>query len=569
MRIDSAATLILLLASLAPTSFPQDALSPAPRNSVITNVSFAESTDSLEVEITFTQLVRAEVNTLEHPDRLVFDFPGCVLAHPRQRLVVNRGSVTTVRAAEFSVTPPIARVVIDLRSAQDHEEAYVGNKVVIKLRSTERARRAGPTSGGNNSMADSQPRATKSNQGSDRSEGVHPATVQLQAYALLANARALTVSDLERLEARAQAGDLESETTLGLAYHAGTLLKRDDAEALRLLRQAANRGFVAAEEAMGIFCQSGFGMAPDKAQAVSWYTKAAQHGSRGAATKLALMYSKGDGVQKDASTAATWFRSAAEAGDATAQLNLAALYHRGEGLPQDDAQAILWLTKAADQGLLPAMLELARWDLQPEHGGNVDSAIGWYKKAAELGDASAQAGLGTIFADEKLGRLDYAQAVNWYRKAADQGLREGELGLGMRYLFGQGVAQDLEEARRWLTPAANQGHPYAQFLLAKMFESGQGGPVDTVAATKYYEPAANYGIPGAQYRLGLLLVSDRSNGMDLVSAYKWLVLAQDTVKESAASAQELHKLLTPSQLAQAEHEIDEWRAAHPQRNSVR
>jgi TPR repeat protein len=139
----------------------------------------------------------------------------------------------------------------------------------------------------------------------------------------------------------------------------------------------------------------------------------------------------------------------------------------------------------------------------------------------------------------------------------------------MRYLFGQGVAQDLEEARRWLTPAANQGHPYAQFLLAKMFESGQGGPVDTVAATKYYEPAANYGIPGAQYRLGLLLVSDRSNGMDLVSAYKWLVLAQDTVKESAASAQELHKLLTPSQLAQAEHEIDEWRAAHPQRNSVR
>jgi hypothetical protein len=93
------------------------------------------------------------------------------------------------------------------------------------------------------------------------------------------------------LEAKAQAGDPKSETTLALAYHAGTLLKMDDAEALRLLQHAANRGFVAAEEAMGIFCQSGFGMPPDKAQAVSWYTKAAQHGSRDAATNLALMYS--------------------------------------------------------------------------------------------------------------------------------------------------------------------------------------------------------------------------------------------------------------------------------------
>jgi TPR repeat protein len=106
----------------------------------------------------------------------------------------------------------------------------------------------------------------------------------------------LTISDLEPLEARAQAGDPESETMLALAYHAGTLLKMDDAKALRLLQQAASRGFVAAEEAMGIFCQVGFGMPPDKVQAVSWYTKAAQHGSKDAATNLALMYANGDGI---------------------------------------------------------------------------------------------------------------------------------------------------------------------------------------------------------------------------------------------------------------------------------
>jgi hypothetical protein len=48
-----------------------------------------------------------------------------------------------------------------------------------------------------------------------------------------------------------------------------------------------------------------------------------------------------------------------------------------------------------------------------------------------------------------------------------------------------------------------------------------------------------------------------------VSAYKWLVLADDAVKDSAGKAQELRKLLAPAQIAQAEHEIDEWRTAHP------
>ncbi|MGD0599939.1 MAG: hypothetical protein ABR988_08955, partial [Terriglobales bacterium] len=78
-----------------------------------------------------------------------------------------------------------------------------------------------------------------------------------------------------------------------------------------------------------------------------------------------------------------------------------------------------------------------------------------------------------------------------------------------------------------------------------------------------------YGIAEAQYRLGRLLASNRSKETNLVSAYKWLVLAQDAVKESTTTAQEVRKLLTPAQLAQAEHEIDEWRTAHPPHDSGR
>jgi len=576
MRIGSAVSIVLLLVSSATLpGISQNTAGPGSHNSnsVITDISVAEHAEGIDVEVMFTKPVQATVSIAEHPDRLIFDFPECELAHPGQRLTVNQRSVLAVRASEFSVVPPIARVVIDLKAAQNHQETYVGNKFIITVATGEVS--PVPASKGANPAADIQPFAPGADERSNRSTAkssdiapppsaqpssgrAHTAT----AYDLLAKARDLTLPDLEPLETKALAGDPESETTLALAYHAGTLLKTNEVEALRLLQDAANRGFVAAEEAMGIFCQSGFGLSPDKSQAVSWYTRAAQHGSSDAATNLALMYSTGDGVPKDAAKAATWFRSAADEGDVTAQLNLAALYHRGEGLPKDDDQATVWLTKAAEQGSVPAMLELARLDLRAEHVGNVDAAIVWFRKAAGLGDATAQAELGDIFVDPKFGHVDYSQAVIWYRKAADQGQREGEFGLGARYFLGQGVPQDMQEAQHWLTPAADRGHPYAEFLLAKLFERGEGGPVDAASARKYYEPAANFGIAEAQYRLGLLLASDRSNETGLISAYKWLVLAQDTVKESASSAQELRKLLTPQQVAQAEQGIDEWRIAH-------
>jgi TPR repeat protein len=581
MRVDSVICLAILLASLAERpALSQDANHPGSRPQIV-SVSVAERADSVDVEVTLSRPVQADISTLEHPDRLVFDFPGSELTHPAQRQVVNRGPVIAVRTAVFSSVPAIARLVIDLRSPLDHEDVYVGNKLVIKLHLSEGPRLPVQAGERKNLATKNQasppgidrPPVKSSDDSHPRSSAPTPlgdagtASVQPTAYVLLARARALSVSDLGPLEARAKAGDPESETVLALAYHGGMLLKRDDAEALGLLHLASMRGFVAAEESMGIFCQLGFGMAPDKAQAVVWYAKAAQHGSRDAATSLALMYSTGDGVQRDVAKAATWFRSSAAAGDATAQLNLASLYHRGEVLPRDDVQAAFWLTKAANQGLLPAMLELASWNLQPEHGNNVDGAIIWFKKASELGDTSAEAALGDIFSDQKLGRVDYAQAVTWYKMAADQGDRAGELGLGTRYLLGQGVPQDLEEARRWLIPAANQGHPYAEFLLGKMFEAGEGGPADAAEARKYYERAANRGVAEAQYRLGLFLAADRSNATSLVSAYKWLVLAEESVKQSSASAQEVRSLLTPPQIAQAEGEIDEWRTEHLPRQS--
>lgn len=387
------------------------------------------------------------------------------------------------------------------------------------------------------------------------------------AYSLQAKAKALKLEDLQSLENKAIAGDPEAETTLALAYHEAVLLKRDNAEALRLLHRAADQGFMAAQESLGIFSEAGIGMKqPAPAEALDWYKKAAQQGSLDAATNIALMYADGIGIPKDVAQAVIWFRQAAEGGDATAQYNLALIYGRGKAVPRDYKESVRWLTAAADQNVLGATLDLAAFYLHPPDGtaADISRAILYYEKAADLGSAPAQAMLGDIFANGAQGKPDYEQAVKWYRKAAEQGQPDAEFGLAVRYALGQGVPLDLQEALRLFIAAANQGHVGAQYDLATMYEEGKGTPADQSLAAHYYQLAADQGMPQAQFGLGRLLASNKQSRSDQVSAYKWLMLAVNSIKEISPILSALRKSMSQEEINEAEREVDNWRIAHPE-----
>ena len=77
----------------------------------------------------------------------------------------------------------------------------------------------------------------------------------------------------------------------------------------------------------------------DDAEAVKWYRLAAEQGPAGAQYALGLSYRTGEGVLKDAAEAARWYRLAAEQGVASAQYTLGVMYAKGEGVLKDDAEA--------------------------------------------------------------------------------------------------------------------------------------------------------------------------------------------------------------------------------------
>jgi len=120
---------------------------------------------------------------------------------------------------------------------------------------------------------------------------------------------------LDALKAKAEQGDANAQFNLGLAYHDGAGVPRDDAEAVKWYRQAAAQGLAAAQSNLGVHYHNGAGVPRDDAEAVKWY------------------------------------RQAAAQGLANAQYNLGDAYHNGTGVPCDYLRAYMWLSLAAAQGV--------------------------------------------------------------------------------------------------------------------------------------------------------------------------------------------------------------------------
>jgi TPR repeat protein len=84
--------------------------------------------------------------------------------------------------------------------------------------------------------------------------------------------------------------------------------------------------------------------------------------------------------------------------------------------------------------------------------------------------------------------VNYQTAMEWYRKAADAGYPPAELSLGIMYMSGRGTPKDPKTAVEWFRRAAEHGLPEAQVQLAGDTLSGVAnadGKPDKIEALKW------------------------------------------------------------------------------------
>ena len=187
-------------------------------------------------------------------------------------------------------------------------------------------------------------------------------------------------------------------------------------ERAALIHEGAEAGVAEAQAVYGQMLLD----AGDAAAGFGWFNKAAAQGHLMALNMVGRCYDLGWGTKVNKRRAGECFRIAAEAGLDWAMYNYGTALALGEGVTEDKA-----------------------------------AALGWFEKAAALGNAKAINHVGSFHEDGWVVPRDMAKAAECYARAAEGGDFRGAFNHA-RMLLADGRAA---EARTWLRESAETATP--------------------------------------------------------------------------------------------------------------
>ena len=134
----------------------------------------------------------------------------------------------------------------------------------------------------------------------------------------------------------------------------------------------------------------------------------------------------------------------------------------------------------------------------------IEKAAELYQRAADQGDALAQAHLGLLYEFGDGVDLSYEKALEYFRMSADQGNSIGQWGMGQMYQFGLGVEPSYQKAAEYYQLSADQNDPDGLECLGYLYLEGLGVEQSTDRAMELYRRAAALGSEEAQRQLAIL-----------------------------------------------------------------
>jgi uncharacterized protein len=348
------------------------------------------------------------------------------------------------------------------------------------------------------------------------------------------------------------------------------------AKAVELAIPLADDGNAEAQYLLGFAHESGQGAEASREKALEFYHKAAAGKHKDAVYRMAFILLASE-KEEERDQARQALETAAKDDPEVAARILGEAYLRGLlSETPDPEKAVSWWKSAADAGDILSLLMLARF-YEGQFGfpemKDQEKALGYYGKAAGLGNPGAMAALGSRllsgdkeFRDEKKGREwlkkaienkeysaylalgDYEENVKKNLKAAlaeyERGKDAGQIDSLLRaadfYLEGKGVEKDVDRGMSLLRQAAEAGNPVANFRLAASILSAEKPEVaEVLTGYGHLLAAANGNLVEAQNELGLLYLSGKLGLADAPAAVAWLTRAAQ-----AGNAQAQNNLAT-------------------------
>ena len=133
-------------------------------------------------------------------------------------------------------------------------------------------------------------------------------------------------------------------TLLSITSHAG--MTPEEVKTFSETRLKAELGNAEAQCNLGLCFAFGKGVLKDNVEAAKWIRKAAEQGDASGQFYLGAAYFS-RGVHNDEAEGVKWFRKAAEQGNVSAQYILGIAYSIGHGVLKDEVESYAWINLAA------------------------------------------------------------------------------------------------------------------------------------------------------------------------------------------------------------------------------
>jgi TPR repeat protein len=252
---------------------------------------------------------------------------------------------------------------------------------------------------------------------------------------------------IEEIRNAAEQGDAEAQYDLAWCYFTGRKISENEKEAVQWFRKSAEGGHAPAQRKLGDLYFKGrkFGVqttipdvaqllgnvyddeyidedadiSKDQAEAVKWYRKAAEQGDAWAQDELGDCYFNGTGVPEDKVEAVKWYHRAAEGGSRGAASKLGECYFHGWGVSQNMAEAEKWFDKAIEREHMGVASELRKLAKCCIHGVDVlqdiTEAEKWLRKAVGNKDDRFD-----LFSRDKFDENDLLAVIELMRKLREE-----------------------------------------------------------------------------------------------------------------------------------------------------
>jgi len=249
--------------------------------------------------------------------------------------------------------------------------------------------------------------------------------------------------------------------------------------------------------------------------------------------------------------------SLAESGDVAAQAELGAALIAGIDTAQDVDGGVLWLVKASEApkgSALAAFLLAEHYERQSATPNNRSMMAQYYRRAAVLGNTTAQAKLGKMLlgsaTDTRLSEKARTEAAEKGRAilehAANAGQPRAAVYLAEAYRHGDGLALDPVLAMRFERRAADLGDVDAAMLLTRVLLDAKSSEFNPDQGIAYLRQAANAGHVLAMSELARRLQSGDHVSKDLFEAKEW---ASRAAEEGDSPAMSLLAMIRESEPA--------------------